>query len=410
MNILFFSDYFPPEVCAPATRTYAHCKKFVELGHSVTVITSFPNFPNGKVYNGYKNRFYSLEYVEGIKLIRIMTFIYKNEGHLLRTIDHLSYAINSILISFFLKNKYDVVIATSPQFFTLFSGFFYSKIFKVKFLIEVRDLWPEGIIFLNRESLMYKLLEKMEKYLYRKASGIVVVTNSFKKEIIQRVGIKEEKIEVVFNGTDSFFCETEHLEIKQISKLKQNKFIIGYAGTIGQSHGFEFLMKEFEYFNEKFPQFHFIIIGSGYFENTLKEFILSHNLSNITVLGMMSKIDVKSYISIFNVGLVVLKDFAPYRKVIPSKLFELAELNVPILLGVKGESMDLVSEYGVGKIFSPENSEEFRSQLLDFYNEKLNKVLPIKYDFGLKRMTKDFSRASQALKMERFIYKTYKND
>ncbi len=120
MKILFLTDNFPPEVNAPATRTYEHCKEWVKQGEEVTVITCTPNFPQGKVYTGYRNRLYQKEIMDGIRVIRIWSYITANEGFLKRTLDYISFSVTSFFAGLF--QQADIIIATSPQFFTALSG------------------------------------------------------------------------------------------------------------------------------------------------------------------------------------------------------------------------------------------------------------------------------------------------
>ena len=121
MKILFFSHYFPPEVNAPASRTYENCKRWVEAGHDVTVVTCAPNCPNGVVYDGYKNRLFRREVIDGIDVRRVWTYIAANEGTLRRIANYLSYMVSASFCSFFIKRP-DIIIATSPQFFAVGPG------------------------------------------------------------------------------------------------------------------------------------------------------------------------------------------------------------------------------------------------------------------------------------------------
>ena len=163
MNILFLSDNFPPEVNAPAIRTFEHCKEWVKLGHNITVVTSAPNFPRGKLIGGYKNKLWQTENIDGIRVVRVWTFISPNEGFGLRIIDYISFMISSFLASFFIR-KIDLVIGTSPQFFTTMSAYATSVIKRKPFVFELRDLWPESIRALGamQESRLLDLLEYIE--------------------------------------------------------------------------------------------------------------------------------------------------------------------------------------------------------------------------------------------------------
>ena len=206
MNILFLTDNFPPEVNAPASRTYEHCRLWVKEGHKVTVITCFPNFPIGKVFSGYKNKFYQREVFDGINVVRVWSYITFNRGFLKRTIDYMSYAFSAAIASFFVKDI-DVIVATSPQFFTALCGSVVSKIKRRPWVFELRDLWPESIkeTGSSQNKLLINLLERLELALYKNANLIIALTQSFKRNLMER-NIDAEKIFVVPNGvSQSFF-------------------------------------------------------------------------------------------------------------------------------------------------------------------------------------------------------------
>ena len=157
MRILFLTDNFPPETNAPATRTYEHCLKWVKMGYKVTVITCFPNFPKGKVFEGYTNKLYQKEDIDGIRVIRVWTYISENNGFVKRIIDYVSFAVTSFLFGLFVKT--DLIIATSPQFFTAISGRMLSVFKRIPWVMEVRDLWPDSIAAvgsMNKSSKPFK--------------------------------------------------------------------------------------------------------------------------------------------------------------------------------------------------------------------------------------------------------------
>jgi len=170
MHILFLSDNFPPEVNAPASRTFEHCREWVKLGHQVTVVTCAPNFPSGKVFGGYENKLWQQEVMDGIRVIRVWSYITANEGFLKRVLDYVSYMAMAVLASFFVR-KVDVVIGTSPQFFTACAAYLVGLCKRCPWVFELRDLWPESIraVGAMKESRVLDWLEKLELFLYRKA-------------------------------------------------------------------------------------------------------------------------------------------------------------------------------------------------------------------------------------------------
>ena len=120
IKILFLSDNYPPEVNAPASRTYEHIQHWVKNGAEVTVITCAPNFPQGKVFEGYKNKLFSKTLQDGVTVIRVWSYITANEGFVKRILDYVSYSLTSFFVGLF--QGCDIIVATSPQFFTAVSG------------------------------------------------------------------------------------------------------------------------------------------------------------------------------------------------------------------------------------------------------------------------------------------------
>jgi len=401
MKILFLTDNFPPEVNAPATRTYEHCKIWREIGHNITVVTCVPNFPKGKVYKGYNNSLYTKEIIDGIKVIRVWSYITANKGFVKRSLDQFSFAISSFFAGLFL-GKFDYIIATSPQFFTSWSGFLLSKTKRTPWIFEVRDMWPEGIIFLSRDSKLYKILEKIELFLYRDAHKIVVVTEAFKKSILDRVKIESDKIEVIYNGSNNskFIQKSKNRQLLKELNL-EFKFIVGYAGTFGISHSLEFIFKEIS--KVKNSDIHFLFLGDGAMRENMYKWVKEYNLSNVTILKSVPRDLVIEYLSIFDIGLVPLAKNDAYLKVIPSKVFELSAMGKPILLGVEGEIKTILEKYNAGIAYTPEDSKSFQKALDSLYN--IRNSLDITYADGLKKMSQDFDRSYLAMKMIDFIGK-----
>lgn len=399
MKLLFLTDNFYPELNAPATRTHEHCKEWVKQDVEVTIITGAPNFPEGKVFKGYKNKLYQKELIDGIKVIRVWTYISKNEGFLKRIIDFLSFMLSSFIAGLFIKT--DIIVATSPQFFTAISGRWLSFWKQRPWVMEVRDLWPESIKAVGAmdANFIIKFFEYLERRMYKNASKIVVVTDTFKEQLIKTHKIKESKIEVVKNGANLSLFKPKEKNQSLIKELKlENKFIVGYIGTHGMAHALDFILhcaKKLENDN-----IHFLFIGSGSNKEvlvSLKEELL---LKNVTMLGLVPKEEVREYISITDVSLVNLKRSDTFKSVIPSKIFESVAMHRPILLGVEGESKKLIEDYNVGEAFEPENEQAFIYKINEMNREPKN------YFEGFKQLTNDFDRKKLASKMLIFLLKS----
>src|SRR5690606_27702758 len=202
MKVLFLTDNFVPETNAPATRTYEHCKEWVKQGVDVTIITCVPNFPKGKVFDGYKNKLIQKEVIDGIKVIRVWSYISANQGTVKRILDYVSFMVSSFLVGLFIKT--DLIVATSPQFFTAISGRWLSFWKRKKWIMEVRDIWPESIkaVGAMKDSCLLRFFEFLECKMYKSAYKIVVVTDSFKNYLIDTHKIDSNKIGIVKNGVD----------------------------------------------------------------------------------------------------------------------------------------------------------------------------------------------------------------
>lgn len=394
MRILFISDNFPPEVNAPATRTYEHCREWVKSGVDVTVITCAPNFPEGKVHDGYKNRLYSKEEVEGVTVIRVWSFITANEGFLKRTIDFISFAVSAFIAGLFVKT--DMIVATSPQFFAAVAGRWLSFAKRKPWVMEVRDLWPESIkaVGAMKEGWLFRYFERLELRLYRSAKLVVCVTASFKKILVSR-GIPEDKIKVVRNGANLELYKSQAIDLPLKEKLGlQDKFIMGYIGTHGLAHKIDFILDcAAEVTDQKV---HFVFIGSGAKKDELLQYKADLGLTNTTFLDPVPKSEVWRYISIIDIMIVPLKRSDLFKTVIPSKIFETAAMKTPILLGVDGEAREIVERYEAGLFFEPENSGSFLAQLGLITKDKR---LYYKLQEGCRRLALDFDRKMLAAQM-----------
>jgi len=361
MHILFLTDNFPPEVNAPASRTFEHCREWVCAGHKVTVITCAPNFPKGRVFDGYCNRLWQSEEIEGIRVIRVWSYITANEGFVRRILDYQSFMVTATLAALFVR-RVDVVVGTSPQFFTVCAAYVVSRLKRIPFVFELRDLWPESIkaVGAMKESAAIRMLEHLELFLYHKAAQIISVTHSFKRILIAR-GVDSNKITVITNGVDMsrFNPMPKNIEIVRQLKL-ENKFVAGYVGTHGLAHHLETLLEAAEML-QALPggeQFHLILLGDGARKQALKDMAAERRLDNVTFVDSVSKELVAHYWSLLDVSVIHLKKTELFTAVIPSKLFESMSMGLPILHGVAGESANIVREEKVGIVFEPENAAE----------------------------------------------------
>jgi colanic acid biosynthesis glycosyl transferase WcaI len=372
MHILFLTDNFPPEGNAPATRTFEHVREWVDKGHKVTVITCVPNFPEGKIFEGYKNKWLSKEKIEAINVWRVKTYITANEGFIKRTIDFVSFMLTSLFFGLFVR-KVDVVVGTSPQFFTVISAWALAKFKRVPFVFELRDIWPAALIAIGvmRRSWIINILEKLELFLYRQADLIISVTHSFKSELQNR-GVSADKIKVVLNGVDleRYNPLKEKDESLADKHELKNKFVIGYIGTHGLAHALENVIKAAELITKE-DNIRILFAGGGADRSRLEKIVRERGLKNIVMIPRQPKEKMPQVWSLCDISLVHLKDSPVYKTVIPSKIFESMAMGLPILMAVPiGEATDIIEEYKAGINVLPEYPKELSEKFLALANDK----------------------------------------
>jgi glycosyltransferase involved in cell wall biosynthesis len=405
MKILFITDNFPPEGNAPAARTYEHCLEWLKLGAEVTVITCVPNFPQGKVYEGYKNKIWQTENVDGIKVVRVWSYMYANQGFLRRTFDFLSFAMMAFLIGIFKKT--DVIIATSPQFFTTLSAYGLSILKRKPWVFEVRDIWPESIksVGVMRESKLIRFFERLELFLYKKADAIIPVTPAFKSSLGVR-GVDLQKMTVIPNGCNTNLFKFQEKDESLLEELGLTGcFLASYIGTHGMAHKLDFILKcakKLEAENIKF-----LFVGSGAMKKKLVNFAKDLQLKNVVFVDPIRKELVPQYIAISDIALVPLRKSETFESVIPSKIFESAVMKKPVLLGVEGQAKEIIQKYKTGLCYEPENETDFLNKILKLKNDVKSYE---KMEKSAESLVHDYKREDLAKKMFLVLKKIIKEN
>lgn len=364
MRILFLTDNFPPEGNAPATRTYEHAVRWVRAGHEVTVITCAPNFPEGKLFPGYRNAWRSVETLDGIRVVRVKTYITANEGFLKRTLDYLSFMAAGTIAGLF-ERRHDVVVATSPQFFCALGGWALARLKRRPFVFELRDLWPASITAVGamKRSAAIRVLEKLEMFLYRSAEAIVPVTQSFREELIHR-GVDPGKIHVVLNGVDlQRYRPAPRDEAMARQYDLDGRFVVGYLGTHGMAHGLEKVIEAAELLRED-PRVVFFFAGSGAERARVEQMAAERALPNVRMIPRQPKEMMPRLWSLCDLSLIPLRDTEVFASVIPSKLFEGMGMGIPALMSLpRGEAVRIVESTGCGVCVPPENAAAMAAQI-----------------------------------------------
>ncbi len=402
MKILYISQQFYPEMGAASGRVYELSKYWVGLGHDITVLTSFPNYPDGVIHESYKSkskRLFLRETIDGIKVIRTFTLPTHLRSALRRGLYYISYYISSSLAGLFLES-YDVVIATSPSLLTGLTGLLVSRLKSTAFVFEVRDLWPEVITAIGagkESSLTYRIFNKIASILYTKSDLIVVVTESFRDQIISSRGIRPEKIKVIENAVDTEFFKPFTVDPESVKELGlKNRFVVSYIGTIGYTHGVEVILNAAPEIKREIPELIFLLVGSGSDKERLQKIRNDMDLDNVRFVEQQPKSTIPTFINASDVSLVLSIKQPLLHKTIFAKVFEPMACGIPIIVGAIGETRNIVIEKAnCGISFEPEDPQGLIDSITKLHgNPEMRKKLG---ENGRKYVTENFTRVKKAM-------------
>jgi glycosyltransferase involved in cell wall biosynthesis len=354
VRILFFTHYFPPEVNAPANRTHEHCREWVAAGHEVHVVTCVPSHPFGTPFPGFRRRWYQYDQVDGIHVHRVWTYMAPNRGVLRRTLNYLSFVPTAALRAIRL-GRFDVAIGTSPQFFCAVATWTYTRLRRAPWVFEVRDLWPESIpaVGAMRRSLVLRLLERLEMRMYRDASAIVCLTESFVRSLTAR-GVESAKLHFVPNGiVPAFWHRARRADERKELGLEDTDVLASYVGTVGMAHGLSTVLAAAARLQTVAPAVKLLIVGDGAELDVLRAAAAQDALPNVRFTGLVPREKVPGILAATDMALVTLKPSDVFKTVLPSKMFEAMAARCPIVLGVDGEARATLERAGAGIAVTP---------------------------------------------------------
>lgn len=358
MRILFLTHYFPPEVNAPANRTFEHCRAWASQGHEVHVITGFPSHPRGEIYPGHRLRWYVREHAAGVHVHRVWTVLGANRGVVRRTLNYLSYVPTAVWRAVRL-GRFDVIVATSPQFFCAVAGWLAAVLKRTPWVFELRDLWPESIAAVGaiRAPWILRTLERLELHMYRHAAGVISVTRSF-IDNLERRGIARSHVTYIPNGIEpgSWQSDVDPTGWRERLGIPSNALVAGYMGTVGMAHGIGTILEAAERLRGASPPVWFLIVGEGAERESLGAEARRRGLDNIVFTGQVERPLIPVLMRVADIALVLLKDSPLFQTVLPSKLFEALAAGRPVILGVAGEAQRVLNESQAGIAIRPEDA------------------------------------------------------
>lgn len=361
MKILFVSQWCYPE---PDSRIFIMAKELALIGHNVQILTGFPNYPGGEVYEGYSRRIYKRETLEGIDVLRVWLYPSHNRSSLKRALNYLSYAISASILGLFITKKADIIYVYHPPSTTFIPAFILKVIYKCKLVYDIQDLWPDSVSATGmvNASPIVKILKWFQRYIYKKANAITVISNGFKEKLIERK-VPKEKIHVIPNWSIPINIKATNNNL--FSSINDNKFIVLFAGNIGQAQGLNTIIDAAKLLSAKnIHDIEFVLLGSGSAKANLIEYKESQNVENVTFLDRVSPEEIGNYLIQADVLLIHLIDNPLFRITIPSKTQSYLMVGKPILAGVEGDAAAIINESKAGMVFKPEDASDLINKLL----------------------------------------------
>jgi glycosyltransferase involved in cell wall biosynthesis len=401
MKILLIHQYFLEDNDFGASRWNEITKVWIEEGHDITVLAGMMHYNGTEKRAEYKGKWFKENYQHKVRVLRSHVSENYNSSFHGRLFAYFSFVFSSLWSGIFkTKEKYDVIIVTSPPLFVGITAYLLSRIKRVPFIFEIRDLWPESAIdtgVLNNKWII-KLALLFEKFIYEKASKIIVLTPAFKQILIEKKNLKESKIELIPNAAD-FALSDNLLATFDTNNFKkeldlEGKFIITYVGAHGVANHLDQILDVAEKMMN--TNAYFLLIGEGMEKKRLIVESNKRKISNIKFIDAVSKKDVFKYILISDLGASVLKKVETFKTVYSNKTFDYMSCKKPIIMAIDGVSRKLVEDANAGTYVEPENPDEMVECILKYM--KNPEIIYEQGESGYSFAKKNFDRQILAKK------------
>lgn len=416
MRILLIHQYFLEKNDGGGSRFNEMTRIWSEQGHHITVIAGMVHYATGKKADKYKGKWTHVEkdFYSGVDAIRTHVSESYNKSFAGRLWAYLSFVFSSIWAGLFkAKGNFEVILVTSPPLFVCITALVLSKLKRTPFVFEVRDLWPESAIdsgiITNKYIIRFSYW--FEKYMYRKARLINVLTPAFRKNLIKKKHIPEEKIIFIPNAAD-FSLSDELLNNFDAKAFRSqlgfaNKFVITYVGAHGVANHLIQLIEAAEQLQD--TNLVIQLIGDGMQKKMLMQEVQNRKINNVIFVDSVPKKEVFKYILASNMGASVLKKTDTYKTIYSNKTFDYMACKKPVLLLIDGVSRELIEKANCGIYAEPENIQDIVSKIRFVINECDTVKLKTKGENGYRYAKKNFDRTILSKKYISLIEKNLKN-
>jgi len=366
LKFLILTQYFLPETGAPPNRLFQLAKRLQQKGAEVTILTAMPNYPQMRIYDGYRGKFYTHEIIGGLSVHRSWIYTGTSKAILFRLINYFSFVKTSFLIGALKLRKQDFILCESPPLFLGISAYLLAKMKGARLIFNVSDLWPESAekLGLVTNRMLLRLSTKLEEFLYRHSLMVTGQTQGIVRDISAR--FPRKTVFWLKNGADmnDFVSVPETNDWRAAEGFQYDDFLLLYAGIMGHAQGLEVILHAARLLHDR-VEIKFILMGSGPVKDKLMRMKKEMKLDNVFFLDNRPKSEVIPVIREVNAAIVPLRKIELFKGAIPSKIFENLALRKPVLLGVEGEAKELIIGQGqAGLAFIPEDANDLAAKIL----------------------------------------------
>jgi glycosyltransferase involved in cell wall biosynthesis len=352
MRILILSQWCFPE---PDAKALVFAKELSRKGHSVQILTGFPNYPGGKLYPGYRVKFSQKEVIDGIEILRVPLYPDHSTSSIKRLINYVSFAFTASVWGVFWVKRADVMYVYHPPATIAVPALIIKLFRKIPVVYDIQDMWPdtlESTGMLNNKVAL-NLVDLYCRIVYRYVDHLVVLSQGFEKRLVQR-SVPAAKVSVIYNWT--VITDLPSIENKSLIPGAEKKFTILFAGTMGKAQSLDTVLEAARIVRERGNNsIQFVFIGGGICVEQLKALSVETELENVVFLDRVSADKIGGFLLAADVLLVHLKNDPLFEITIPSKTQAYMQAGKPILMAVKGDAQVLVEKAKAGVVCAPEN-------------------------------------------------------
>lgn len=364
-HILFITPYFPPEVGAAQTRVSETAFRLSQHGHEVTVLTTLPNYPKGRVFPEYERGQRRQENWRGVRVVRVWSYITHKKGFVARVLSQLSFGLLAPLLALRAVGRPDVIIVSSPPLFDAFAGRALAWLKRCPFIFSVADMWPESAVQLGalRNPALIWLAERLEWSTYQRAASVWALTDGIRSALIAR-GLPEQKVFLLNNGVDTARFKPVPRAEARAALGWDDRYTVLYAGTIGLAQSLKTVLDASERLRER-RDVRFVLAGEGVAKAELQAEAARRGLANLSFLDSVPYELMPTLLSAADVCLVSLKKLPLFTGAIPLKTYEALACARPLLLAVDGEARELIERQArAARFVAPDDGQALTEGVL----------------------------------------------